>query len=204
MWPFKKKKGITLAQRITLAPGESVGITLGLVQWRRDKDEVIITTKDGPILLDGNNKLFITIGTVTLQIVPDFKNRVLDFVEVIDPNTPHTDNPEVEVEINIGTKDVSFGNFLKEWDNEIERYGKKVKEYRLVRNIFIPANILIAIFNIYQFIVRANMIRYVNLSIAFLAIYMVYRLWDIDKKFHDSYKKYKDERENAFGIVKRS
>ncbi len=58
MWPSKKKEKNEENKGITLAPGQSIEIGFA-TSWRRDKDEVIIMTGDGPIVLDGKNELFI-------------------------------------------------------------------------------------------------------------------------------------------------
>jgi len=205
LWPFKKKKGITLA------PGESMELGF-LAQWRRDKDEVVIMTKNGPILLDGKNELFINVtadnmGPIKLQIVPDFKNRVLNFVEIIDPNVPKkfagTNSPRLAFTgTMVKEKSISFGDYLKEWDNDIERIEKNVKSYRRLRNIFVPINILLAFYNLYIFTVSTSMTRYINLAVGIFSTYMIYYLWNTDKRYNNSYKQYKEMRENAFGIVK--
>ena len=87
MWPSKKKE----KKGITLAPGESMEIGFA-ASWRRDKDEVAIMTDSGPIVLDGKNELFIevtadNINPIRLQVVPDFNNKTINLVEVIDPST---------------------------------------------------------------------------------------------------------------------
>jgi len=205
MWPFKRKKGITLA------PGESMELGF-LTQWRRDKNEVIIMTKNGPILLDGKNELFISVTAdnmdpIKLQIVPDFKNKVLNFVEIIDPNAPKkfTDANSPRLTFTgsmVKEKSISFGDYLKEWDGDLERIEKNVKTYRRLRNIFIPINILLALYNLYLFTVSTNTARYINLAVGIFSTYMIYYLWKTDKRYHSGYKKYKEMRENAFGIVK--
>lgn len=205
MRPFKKKKGVTLS------PGESMELEF-LTQWRRDKDEVVIMTNDGPILLDGKNELFINVAAdnmdpIKLQIVPDFKNKVLNFVEIIDPNAPKkfkdTNSPRLTFTGDmVKERNISFGDYLKEWDNDIETIGKNVKNYRRLRNIFVPINILLVFYNLYIFTVSVNTTRYINLAVGIFSTYMVYYIWNTDKKYHNSYKQYKEMREKAFGIVK--
>ncbi len=81
---FKKDKGIIIPA------GGSIGLEF-ITSWRNDINEVTIMTDNGPIVLDGKNELYINVSaddanTIKLQVIPDFKNRVLNFVEVLDPN----------------------------------------------------------------------------------------------------------------------
>ena len=205
MWQFKKKKGITLA------PGESMAMEV-LTQWRSDKNEVVIMTKEGPILLGENNELFISVKAdnmdpVKLQVVPDFKNKVLNFVEIIDPNAPKKFTGENSPKFAITRcvpkeRRLTISDYLKEWDNDIEKFGKGAKSFRRIRNILGPINILLAILNLYLFTTITNTERYINLVVGLFAICVVYFLWNTDKKYHDDLKEFKEMRENAFGIVK--
>ena len=149
MWPSKKKE----KKGIKLAPGESMEIGFA-TSWRRDKDEVIIMTDSGPIVLDGKNELFIevtanNIDPIRLQVVPDFKNKTINFVEVIDPNTkkkfPDRDSPRLTFAGStiIKEKDMTISDYLKNWDKNMEEFEKLVKRSKLIRNIFVPANIIL-------------------------------------------------------------
>lgn len=205
MWPIKKKKGIRIS------PGESIAMEF-LTQWRSDKKEVVIMTEEGPILLNDKSELFINLQAddmdpVKIQVVPDFKNKILNFVEIIDPNTPKkfadTNGPKFAITRGIiKERHLTINDVLKDWDNDIEKFGKNVKNYRIIRNIFIPLNIFLAIWNLYQFITIDNIGRYINLIVGIFSICVVFFIWITDKKHHDALEKYKEDRENAFGIAK--
>jgi hypothetical protein len=84
MWPSKKDKDIILP------PGKGLEIAIG-VQWRKDKDEVVIITDNEKFVLNGKNELFLEVtssnaGYIKVQIIPDFKKRTISVVEVIDVN----------------------------------------------------------------------------------------------------------------------
>lgn len=205
MWPFNKKKGIKIA------PGESMAMEF-LTQWRNDKKEVVIMTKEGPILLNEKSELFISLQAdnmdpVKIQVVPDFKNKMLKFVEIIDPNAPKkftdANSPKFVIARGMASeRRLTLSDILKDWDNDIEKFEKNVKNYRRIRNIFMPLNTLLAFYNIYLFVTSTNTARYINLIVGIFSIFVVIFLWITDKKYHDELKEYKEMRENAFGIVK--
>ena len=208
MWPSKKKE----KKGIKLAPGESMEIGFA-TSWRRDKDEVIIMTDSGPIVLDGKNELFIevtanNIDPIRLQVVPDFKNKTINFVEVIDPNTkkkfPDRDSPRLTFAGStiIKEKDMTISDYLKNWDKNMEEFEKLVKRSKLIRNIFVPANIILFFWYSYAFMINSNMFRYINLLVAIVCLYMIYHISNSHKKLYKDYLQYKDLREKSFGVVK--
>ena len=207
MWPSKKKE----KKGIKLAPGESMEIGFA-TSWRRDKDEVIIMTDNGPIVLDEKSELFLEIAAdnidpVRLQIVPDFKNKTINLVEVIDPNAkkkfPEKDGPRLRFAgCVVKEKGITIGDYLKNWDQNMEGYEKLVKRSKLTRNVFIPVNIALCLWNFYSFMTKSDIMRYLNLSAAIISGFMIFYVWNSHKKFYRDYKQYKELREKAFEIVK--
>lgn len=207
MWPSKKKE----KKGIALAPGESMEIGFA-ASWRKDKDEVVIMTDNGPIVLDGKNELFIEIAAdnidpIRLQVVPDFKNKTINFVEVIDPNVKKKfpDNDGLKLAFAGGIvkeRGMDLSDYLKNWDQNMERFEKLVKRSKRVRNIFVPANIILFFWHSYAFMTTNNNFRYINLSLAILSLYMIYYISNSHKKLYKDYLQYKDVREKSFGVVK--
>lgn len=208
MWPSKKKE----KKGIKLSPGESMEIGFA-TSWRRDKDEVVIMTDNGPIVLDGKNELFIEVAAdnidpVRLQIVPDFKNRTINLIEIIDPKIkkkfPEKDGPRLKFAGSTIIKEraLTLSEYLKSWDQNIEQYEKLVNRSKKVRNILIPVNIIFFFWNSYLFMTNSNMFRYLDLLIAIICLYMSYYMWNSHKKFYKDYLEHKDLREKTFGFVK--
>lgn len=207
MWPSKKKE----KKGIKLAPGESMEIGFA-TSWRRDKDEVAIMTDSGPIVLDGKNELFIevvadNIDPIRVKVVPDFKNKTINFVEVIDPNVKKKfpDNDGLKLAFAGGIvkeRGMDLSDYLKNWDQNMERFEKLVNRSKKVRNIFVPANIILFFWCSYSFMTNSNMFRYINLSLATLSLYMIYYISNSHKKLYKDYLQYKDLREKSFGVVK--
>lgn len=208
MWPSKKKE----KKGITLAPGESMEIGFA-TSWRGDKDEVVIMTDAGPIVLDGKNQLFIEIAadnidSIKVQVVPDFKNKTINFVEVIDPNVkkkfPDKDGPRLTFAGSTIIKErcMSLGDYMKNWDQNMERLEKLIKRSKRTRNIFVPANIILFFWHSYSFMTNSNAFRYINLVVATVCLYMIYYISNSHKKLYKDYLQYKDLREKSFGVVK--
>lgn len=207
MWPSNKKE----RKEIKLSPGESMEIGFA-TSWRIDKDEVVIITDSGQIVLDGKNELFIevtaeNIDPVKLQLIPDFKNKTINLIEIIDPNIPNIkkkfDGPRLKFAGSIiKERTLTISDYLKNWDQDIEHYGKLVNRSKKVRNILIPVYIILFFWNSYIFITTINIFRYASLSIAIACLYMPYYTWNSHKKFYEAYLEYKDLREKTFGVVK--
>lgn len=204
MWP-KKKKGVKLS------PGECMEINF-LTSWRRDKEEVFIITEKGQIILGRHSELFVevtadNIDPVKLQVIPDFKKKVLNFVEIIDPNEKKKFKNQTGPKLTfagriIKESDMSFGDYLKQWDNNVKDIEKMVNSSKWIRNIFIPLNILLSFWNFYLFLTNSNDSRYINLGVTIFTVYMIYYIYNSHRKLYGDYKKYKETREQAFGVVK--
>lgn len=212
MWPSKKEEKNEGKKGIKLAPGESMEIGFA-TSWRSDKDEVVIMTDSGPIVLDGKNELFIevtadNVDPIRLQVVPDFKNKTIIFVEVIDPNVkkkfPDKDGPRLTFAGSTIAKErcMTLSDYLKNWDQNMKKFEKLVKRSKKVRNIFVPANVILFFWHSYAFITTDSMFRYINLSLVILSIYMIYYISNSHKKLYKDYLQYKDLREKSFGVVK--
>lgn len=208
MWPSRKKE----KKGIKLAPGESMEIGFS-TSWRKDKDEVMIMTDAGPVVLDGKNELFIEVGgdnidPIKVQVIPDFKKRTINLVEVIDPNAEKKfsdkDGPRLKFAGStvIKERDMTISDYLNNWDRQMEQLEKVIKRSKIIRNIVIPINIIAFFLNLYLFITKSDTFRYVNLAVAILCVYMVYYAWSSHKKVYKDYLEYKDLREKAFGLVK--
>lgn len=207
MWPSKKKE----KKGIKLSPGESMEIGFA-TSWRRDKDEVVIMTANGPIVLDGKSELFLeikadNIDPVKLQVVPDFKNKTINFIEVIDPKSKKKfqdkDGPRlVFAGATIKERGMTLTDYLKNWDRNVEQFEKAVKRAKMLRNIFAPINIILLSWNLFAFLTKSDMFRYVNLFATIISAYVIYYLTNSHKKLYKDYLEYKDLREKSFGIVK--
>lgn len=199
MWPFKNKE-----KKITkLSPGEDMKIGFTTL-WRRDKDEVTITTDSGPIVLDGKNELFIivtaeNIDPIKIQMVPDFKNKTISLVEVIDLNVkkkfPDKDGFAGSV-IN------ERGIYLKNWDQNMEKFEKLIKRSKRIRDIFVPINIILFFWNSYVFVTNNDNTRYLSLFGAILSLCLIYYALNSHRKLYKDYIQYKEYKDNMFGIVK--
>ncbi len=204
MWP-KKKKGIRLT------PGESMEINF-LTSWRRDKEEVFIITEKGQIILDRNSELFIevtadNIDPVKMQVIPDFKKRVLNLVEIIDPNEKKKFKNQTGPKLSFSgsmlkERSINFDDYLKQRDNNIKTLEKMVNRSKWIRNIFIPLNILLFFWNFYLFLTNSNNSRYINLGVIIFIVCMIYYIYNSHKKLYEHHKKYKETREQTFGLVK--
>lgn len=212
MWPFNNKvenKGFTLA------PGESVDIGF-YVSWRVDKNEALIVTDRGSAIVDENSEIFIeidgdNIGTAKFQIVPDFKNRVLDLVEVIDidgmaniddkKRSTGKDGPILTFGNTINERYVSFDDYVKHWDQVMEKLKKIVKRSKWIRNILIPASVASFILSLYDLMTGGNV--YINIFTMVVSICMIYYILNLYKRSLKEYVKYDEYKGNIFGIVKR-
>ena len=207
MWPPKKKE----KRGIKLAPGESMEIGFA-TSWKRDKDEVMIMTDSGPIVLDGKNELFIeitaeNIDPIKVQVVPDFKNKTINIIEVIDPTVkkkfPDKDGPILRFAGSVvKERGISLGDYLKQLDRNMETYEKSIKRSKLIRNIFIPVNIILCLWNSYSFMTKSDIMRYLNLFAAILSAFVIFYVWNSHKKFYQNYKQYKELRDRSFEVVK--
>jgi hypothetical protein len=208
MWSFKKKE----KKGIKLAAGKSMEIGFA-ASWSRDKDEVLIMTDAGPVILDGKNELFIEIGAenidpIKLQVVPDFKKRVINLVEVIDPNSkrkfPDREGPRLTFAGStiIKERSLTIGDYLKDLDRDVKRLEKITNRSKIIRNIVIPLNVVLFFMNSYLFITNRDIFRYINLFVAIMCICVIYYLWISHKKVYNLYLEYQDLNKKSFEIVK--
>jgi len=205
MWPSKKDEGISLP------PGRSIEIDF-CVEWKKGKDEVVITTDKEKFVLNGKNELFLEVtssnaDTVRVQIVPDFKKRTIDIVEIINANVKQTtDKNRGKIAlVSIGTsKDetVHIGEFLKKWDENIETFGKRINGHKIRRNIFMIFGIMVAAGNTYMFIINNSPMRYINAAFVIVCIYLMSRLWISYRGLFRAYEEYKEQRSRAFEVAK--
>jgi hypothetical protein len=205
MWTHKKDDGISLP------PGRSLEIEL-CVEWKKDKDEVVITTDKEKFVLNGKNELFLEVTssnacTVRVQIVPDFKKRTINIVQIMNTNVRQTaDKSMGKIEfVGIDTsKDdtVHIGEFLKKWDENIETFGKRINGYKIRRNIFMIFGIMVAAGNTYMFIINNSPMRYINAAFVIVCIYLMSRLWISYRGLFRAYEEYKEQRSRAFEVAK--
>lgn len=205
MWPSKKDKGITLP------PGKSIEIGFG-VEWRKGKDEVVIITDSERFVLDGKNALFLEVtssnaDSIRVQIVPDFKKRVINAVEVINADAkPVTGEDKAKISFaGVSTsKDdsLSIGELLQRWDENIEEFGKRIHGYKRRRNAFMIFATVVAIGNVYLFTINNGPTKYLNIVAVAILIYVSFRLWNSYKGLDRVYEKYKEQRSQAFEIAK--
>ncbi len=208
MWSSKKKE----KKGIKLAPGEIMEIGFA-TSWRRDKDEVAIMTDHGQIILDGKNELFIEVSAdnidpIKIQVVPDFKSKTIDFVEVIDPNVkkklPDKDNPKLTFAGStiIKERGMTLGDYLKNWDQNMDQFEKLVKRSKKIRNIFVSVYVILVFWHSYAFMTTNNNFRYIHLLVVIVGLCMIYYIPNSHKKLYKDYLQYKDLREKSFGVVK--
>lgn len=205
MWPYKKDKGVTLP------PGKSFEIGFD-VEWRKDKDEVVIITDSGRFVLDGKNALFLEVTSsnaepIRVQIIPDFRKKVINIVEVIDANAkPVTCDYKGRISLaGVGTsKDntISIGELLKRWDEDICTHGKRMHKHKMRRNVLMVFAAIVAIGNVYIFTIGNTPIRYINVAITVIIMYTSFRLWNSYRDLNREYEKYKELRSHALEVAK--
>ncbi len=203
MWPFKSGD----KRDIIFNPRESIELNF-LTAWRIKKNEVMIITDKGQMVLDQHSELIIqlqrnNIDPIKLKVVPDFKNKVLNFVEIIDPNEKRKPNdPSIFSGSIINERKMNFEDYL-----EISgKYQKKIEKilirFKWTRNIIIPINLLLALWNFYSFFISADKTRYINLIVGIFQLFCAYYFWNRYNKYHKDFEEYKEVKEKIFGIVR--
>lgn len=202
MWPSKKDEDIKIPQGRTLEIGFGV-------EWTRGKNEVVITTDTERFVLDGKNELFLEItssnaDSIKVQIVPDFKKRIINVVEIIDANATYTNRGKIAFAGVRKSKDdtISIDKFLKAWDENIETFGKRIRQYKIRRNIFIILGAIVAIGNVYMFTINNSQTRYINAFAVVVIVYILFRLLKSYRDLFRTYDDYKKQRSQAFEVVK--
>lgn len=203
MWPSKKKKGITLQ------PGEGVELEI-VASWNKNKNEVTVITDSGQFILGEKSELFLEIKgdnvePLKIQIIPDFKNRKLDLVEIIDLNAkPTNDNVKISLEgiSETNEKTMPLDECLKRLDKDLTKLGELIKMHRKIRNISTLINVAILPLNIYVIITNRTSVIYFNMLAVVVQIYLIYYLWNKNMKLQKIYENGKRLREKMFGTVK--
>lgn len=205
MWPFKKNKDITIPQ------GKSLEIGFG-IEWIRGKEEVVIITDKEKFVLNGKNELFLEItssnaGSIKVQIVPDFKKKVINIVEILDLNATQAEWKNKGKILLTGvnrSKDgvMSIDESLKMWDENIEIFGKKIERSKERRNIFLIFGSVAAAGNAYLFTINNSPERYLNIIATIIIVYASFHLWNSIRGLCREYEKYKELRLKAFEITK--
>lgn len=206
MWPSKKDKDITLP------PEKGLEIAIG-VQWRKGKDEVVIITDKEKFVLNGKNELFLEItssnaGYIKVQIIPDFKKRIIRVVEVIDINNTNATGENRGKISFAGVREskayiVPIDKYLKQWDENIKDLDKKIRTQKIRRNISLIVGALVASANIYLFTINKSPARYLNIVATIVIIYISFQLWKAFRDLCVTHEEFKDQRLKAFEIVKK-
>jgi hypothetical protein len=206
MWPSKKDKDIILP------PGKGLEIAIG-VQWRKDKDEVVIITDNEKFVLNGKNELFLEVtssnaGYIKVQIIPDFKKRTISVVEVIDVNNSNVTGENREKISFAGVREskdyiLPIDKYLKKWDENIEKLDKKIRTQKFRRNLFLIIGAIAAAANIYIFTINNSPARYLNIVATIVIIYVSINLWKEFRELYVAYEKLKDQRLKVFEIAKK-
>lgn len=205
MWPHKKEKGMTIR------PGESIEIGFG-VEWIKDKEEVIIITDSGKFVLSKKTELFLEVvssnaGSIKVQIVPDFKNRKINVVEVLDVDTvckTGKNGRKISLESTNTQKNdtVSIDKYLEHLDKFIDDFGKKIKVYKRRVRIYTVIGIVAIVTNAYLFISGNTPIRYVNIVGVIIMAYALHKIRKSYANMCSLYEECKENRSKAFNIVK--
>ena len=202
MWSYKKKKGIDF-------PSGNIEFEF-VSSWRHDKREVAVMTENCTVILNEKNKFFMEISgenlnPVKIQIVPDFKNRKLNFIEIIDANIA-TDNSKGKIsfiDTNSPTRNVvSPGEYLKRYNENLDKFGKEMKRGKRTRNIITLASTIFFFFNLYLFTTNSWPLRYISLVSMVILAYAIYHLWKSYKGAYKEYENCKEMQDQIFGTVK--
>lgn len=157
MWhPFKNrenkenkndvnKKGY---KKFNLAPGQSAIFGFHVL-WAKGKDEVTLSIGNDKVILTGKEDFRLVVSAdnidpLVVRIVPDFRNRKLDLIEVIDANNK-TANKGQKIVLQRFEDDI-YGLRGKEII-DIERftnYEKEVKKFKKRQLLLIMFEIIIS------------------------------------------------------------
>lgn len=176
--------------------------------WRHDKKEVRIMTNEGQFILNEKTEFFVEISTdnfnpIKVQIVPDFKTRKLNFIEVLDPN--------VKIDENKGTiffsgqeksASKSIGTYLVDLDEDIKIVEKDLKMYKRRKLILVSFSAFVILFNGALFIVNTYPGRYLNIIAIMICLHVIYRLHRGSKDIYKRYNEIKMMKNEMFETVK--
>lgn len=205
MWPYRKDKGIAIR------PGESIEIGFG-IEWVKGKEEVIITTDNGKFVLNEKTELFLEVmsnnaDSIKVQLIPDFKNRKIDVVEVLDIDSkqkPSKGKGRISLVGSDMSKEdnINVDKCMEAWDKNIEILDKRMHRYKVRRNIFLIFGAVIIAGNAYLLTVNSYPMRYFNVASIVIGICLSYRLWNSYKELFTKYIEYKEKRSKAFDTIK--
>ncbi len=204
MWlPFKKKKGIKLP------PGKilEIGFT---TSWDYKKREVVIMTDNGPITLNEKSEFIINVSAdnvdpVKIKVIPDFDKRILNFIEIIDPNIKTTTDKKkgklILTSTNRPDPTINIDEFQK-FDEDIKKIGLNVQKLEKRKKLYTILLALLGFFNFYLFIITNSVSRYVSLIATMVSVYSIYNLWKKSKEINKDYEELKEIRGTFVEIVK--
>ncbi len=215
MWnPFRKKKIITTFPEECMEGVEFNFNTL----WEMNRREVTIITDKGPIILRENSgtKFFIevsgdNINPLKLEVIPDFNNKTLNFVEIVDPNAKLDDVNKGNISFVHESKHIDM--LPSEYLNmSIDKYAntrnkdmdieKMIRRTKRRRNIFLIMFTILSIINVYVFTITDDISRYINIIAILACILASIYSWNSYKKMYETYEKYKELRSQMFEIVR--
>jgi hypothetical protein len=94
-----------------------------------------------------------------------------------------------------------LGEYLKRWDENIEKFGNDIGSLKKRRNIVAILNVALILYNTYEFFASNSPWRYLNGLAALLLAYLIYYLQSRYKSLQRSYDNYKELRKQAFSPV---
>lgn len=200
MWSSgKKKKEVTSVMK-------SMELEF-VATWRRDRKEVEIMTDGGPFVLNEKTEFYIEVSNehlnpIKIQIVPDFRTRKLDFIEVLDPNAKIDKNKGIIMFSGNKNKDESLGKRLEEIDEDMKIVDRELRTFKRRNLILLSFSILVILLNIALFIIGTFPGRYLNIIAIAICIYSIYRFRNLSREIYRRYDEIKMAKDEMFGIVK--
>lgn len=201
MWSFGKKK-----KEDTISGTKSLELEF-VTSWRRDRKEVEIMTNKGPFILNEKTELFLEIGTdnfnpIKVQIVPDFKTRKLNFIEVLDPNKKIDKNKGIITFSGYRKSDESIGTKIAEIEEDMKRVEKEYKRFNRRKLLILSFSIFVILLNIVLFLINTYPGRYLNMIAIVICLYSIYCFHKVNKNVDNRYKEIKTLKNEMFGTVK--
>lgn len=190
MWlPFKRKEKKEKFDSFTINPGQMVGFKFETL-WDRKKNEVILMTNDGPKVLNENSKLILCVtvddaNPLKLEIVPDFKNKMLNIVEILDPDAKINENKVVlkfdrsENRIDL-IKNVSI--------DELKKIRTRLKNSILASKLIMLLGLFIVFYDLHIFFEKNNYIYLIISILMLILVIAIYRTHIKLKKIYDDIK----------------
>jgi len=200
MWPSGKKiKEVTSVMK-------SMELEF-VATWRRDRKEVEIMTNGVPFVLNEKTEFYIEISNeylnpIKVQIVPDFKTRKLNFIEVLDPNAKIDKNKGIIMFSGNKDKDESIGKRLEEIDEDMKRVDRELKTFKKRKLILLSFSIFVILINGALFMINTYPGRYLNMIAIAICTYSIYRFHKFSKDIDKRYYEIKVAKDEMFGTVK--